>query len=95
MANSTKGHVYEYYGWSSDILIMPDDAGKKITVTLKDVTTDEVITRKGKIFMLSEPVIFLDSLEGCKEVQVCLHTKSEQGKVAKLTPNSGYRLQPI
>ena len=95
MVNSTKGHVYEYYGWSSDKLIMPDDASKKITLTLKDVTTGEMITRKSKIYMLSDPVIFLDSLEGCKEVQVCLHTKGEQGKVGKLTPDSGYRLQPI
>lgn len=74
---------------------MPEDVGKKITVTLKDVTTDGVITRKGKIYMLSEPVIFLDSQEGCQEIQVCLHKKGEQGKVEKLTPDSGYRLQPI
>lgn len=95
MLNNTKGHIYEYIGWSSDILIMPDDAGKKITLTLKDVTTNKVITRKGKIYMLSEPVIFIDSLEGCKEIQVCIHKRGEQGKVEKLTPDSGYRLQPI
>jgi hypothetical protein len=90
-----KGHVYEYQGWSSDRVIKRDDAGKKVTVTLKDITAGEMITRNGKIYMLGDPVIFIDSLEGCKEVQVCLHAKGEHGKVTKLTPSSGYRLQEI
>ena len=90
-----KGHKYEYQGWSSDKVVKRDDAGKKVKVTLKDVTTGEMITRNGKIYMLGDPVIFIDTLEGCKEVQVCLHAKGEIGTIQRLTSSSGFRLMPI
>lgn len=89
-----KNHTYEYVGWiNTEKVLKPDDISA-VTVVLKDVTEGETITRKGKIYMLNEPVIFINSLEGCKDVHVCLHAKGEQGKVSN-TPDSGCKLQPI
>jgi hypothetical protein len=91
---SSKNHIYEYVGWmNTEKVLKPDDISD-VTVVLKDVTKGETITRNGKIYMLSEPVIFINSLEGCKDVQVCLHAKGEQGKISD-APDSNCRLQPI
>lgn len=91
---SNKNHVYEYVGWMNPTKVLKPDDISDVTVILKDVTKGETITRKGKIYMLSEPVIFIKSLEGCNDVHVCLHAKGEQGKISNL-PDSGCRLQPI
>jgi hypothetical protein len=91
---SNKNHVYEYVGWMNPTKVLKPDDMSDVTVILKDVTKGETITRKGKISMLSEPVIFINSLEGCKDVHVCLHAKGEQGKICNI-PDSGCRLQPI
>jgi len=89
-----KDHVYEYVGWLNPTKVLQSDDISDMTVVLKDVTADKVITRKGKIYMLSEPVIFINSLEGCKNVQICLHTRGEQGKIRD-EPDSNCRLWPI
>jgi len=91
---NNKNHIYEYVGWmNTEKVLKPDDISD-VTVILKDITKEETITRKGKIYMLSEPVIFINSLEGFKDVQVCLHAKGEQGKISN-TPDSGCRLLSI
>lgn len=91
---NNKNHIYEYVGWSNPTEVLKPEDISEVTVVLKDVTADEVITRKGKIYMLREPVIFINSLEGYKDIQVCLHTKGEQGKI-KDDPDSNCKLWPI
>lgn len=91
---NNKNHIYKYVGWMNQTKVLKQDDISAVTVVLEDVTKGEVITRKGKIYMLSEPVIFINSLEGSKDVQVCLHTKDEQGRV-KDDPDSSCKLWPI
>ena len=83
--SATKGHIYEYFGWSAKKLMGRDDSGPCV-VTLKDLNIDEMITRNGKIYACGgEHTIFLNSIEGCKEVQLMLHSKGEQGRVIQLS----------
>lgn len=91
---SNLNHVYEYVGWVNPTKVLKPDDISDVTVVLKDITKGETITRKGKIYMLSEPVIFINSLEGCRNVQVCLHKKGEQGQINDV-PDSNCRLCPI
>jgi hypothetical protein len=44
--------------------------------------------------MLREPAIFINSLEGYKDVQVSLHTKGEKGKI-KDDPDSKCKVWPV
>jgi hypothetical protein len=71
-----KNHVYEYVGWSNPTKVLKPEDISEVTVVLKDVTTIQIITRKGKLYMLNEPVIFINSLEigraSCRE-RVCAY----------------------
>jgi hypothetical protein len=60
-------HTYEYIGWHADHFIEPDEIAK-ITVVLHDVTAGVTLERRGKIYNLREPVIFIDSLHRCQNV---------------------------
>jgi hypothetical protein len=85
VSSSKRGHTYEYIGWSST-KVLGREGSASCTVTLKDVTTDEMITRKGKAYAYGgETTIFLNTLEGCKDIQVQLHTRGEKGIIRILS----------
>ena len=93
-ASKTKGNkAYEYVGWTADKVLARDDEGT-CTIVLREVGSEKMITRKGTIAMLSEPVIFINNLQCYKDIQVCLHKKGEVG-IIKKTPSTNARLVAI
>ena len=93
MVSTTKGHIFEYIGWHHGTKVLQEDDIATVDVVLKDVTKDETITRKGKVYMMRPPTVFINSLEGCKDVHVCV-VRGEHAKVV-CSPSDGCKLQAI
>jgi hypothetical protein len=92
---SVTGHIYEYVTWVADKGMLNNAGDYRITITLKDLTVNETITRRGIAKMFGNSGgIWIDSLEGCKDVYFGLNYPKEKGKVIK-SKNGGYTLENI